>query len=163
MTRAKQLFTNRLKLRDIEEKDADYIVRWRSDENVYRYFRKPYEITKEEHLNWFFNSYIDDHNRYDWIAFEDDNTPIGVFGIRRDSLDSEEAEISYIVSPSHYRKGYAAEAINEIIEFCKNDWNIKEVYVEVHKDNQNSISFAKKLGFCFGEERGKFLVFKRIV
>lgn len=150
------LNTDRLKLTDITENDAPVIVQWRSDPNVYQYFVNPHKITLEEHLNWFHNNYTYDANRYDWIAYSN-NEPIGVFGIKRDSFDSDSAEISYILSPEHYGKGYAREAVERIIYYCKNDWNCSVIIADIHKDNFMSIKFIEHLCFVKSSINGKFI------
>ena len=44
-----------IQLRDIEEKDTDYIVQWRNQKNVRKYFINQEDFTKEGHLNWYHN------------------------------------------------------------------------------------------------------------
>ncbi len=158
---APELYTKRLRLSDMTEKEAAYVVEWRSDPDVYRYFMSPHEITIEEHLNWFKNRYISDQNRFDWVAFSIDNVPIGVFGAKRDDEKSETAEISYILSPKEYGKGFASEAVERIIQFCKENWNCSTVIADIHKDNDNSIRFIEQLGFSRESAEGVFIRYSR--
>lgn len=162
MISAPELHTERLHLLDITENDADVIVKLRSDPNVYQYFVSPHKITLEEHLNWFRNIYIYDENRYDWIAFLD-NEPIGIFGIKREFHYADTAEISYILSPEYYGKGYAKEAVSMLILFCKTEWKCKKVTAEIHKNNTLSINFIKRLSFTLTEEYGYFLRYEKIL
>lgn len=155
------LKTQRLILKEISEADTDFIVKLRSNPDVYLFFTSPHIIDKAEHLNWYKNRYIFDDNRFDLVAFDVNSERIGVFGIKRNNEVSAEAEISYILSPEYYGKGYAAEAINELIIFCKEEWNCSDIIAEIHVDNQKSISFIRKLGFHLYSTENKFDIYKR--
>ena len=153
------LKTARLTMRGIAEEDTNAIVVMRSNPDVYRFFVSPHQITEEEHLNWYRNSYLFNKNRIDWIAFDTTNNLIGVFGVKRENENSIEAEISYILAPEQYGKGFAAEAINRLMQFCKEEWNCTSVIAEIHNDNMDSIRFAERLGFV--EEKPKFIIFRK--
>jgi ribosomal-protein-alanine N-acetyltransferase len=153
------LKTARLTMRGIAEEDTNAIVVMRSNPDVYRFFVSPHQITEEEHLNWYRNSYLFNKNRIDWIAFDTTNNLIGVFGVKRENENSLEAEISYILAPEQYGKGFAAEAINRLMQFCKEEWNCTSVIAEIHNDNMDSIRFAERLGFV--EEKPKFIIFRK--
>ena len=153
------LKTARLTMRGIAEEDTNAIVVMRSNPDVYRFFVSSHQITEEEHLNWYRNSYLFNKNRIDWIAFDTANNLIGVFGVKRENENSLEAEISYILAPEQYGKGFAAEAINRLMQFCKEEWNCTSVIAEIHNDNMDSIRFVEKLGFA--EEKPKFIIFRK--
>ena len=82
-----------------------------------------------------------------------------MFGVKRENENSLEAEISYILAPEQYGKGFAAEAINRLMQFCKEEWNCTSVIAEIHNDNMDSIRFVEKLGFV--EEKPKFIIFRK--
>ena len=114
--------TQRLYLRGIDEEDAAWIVKWRSDPEVYRFFKSPHRITLEEHLQWFNNNYKHNSSRYDWMCIEKDSgTRAGVFGLVR---ESECAEINYILAPEAQHKGYATEAIGALIKYAFTKMNL---------------------------------------
>ena len=155
--------TARLTLRGIAEEDTHAIVVLRSDPNVYKYFVSPHRITEEEHLKWYKNSYLFNENRIDWIAYDTTKSTIGVFGVKKKTRDSKEAEVSYILSPQQYGKGYASEAVNRLIQFCKEEWQCIFVTAEIHEDNGDSIHFAEKLGFICERQEGLFVHYKKTV
>lgn len=157
------LQTARLIMRGIDEEDTGCIVKLRSDPNVYKYFISAHKITEDEHLKWYKNNYLNDSNRIDWIAFDAQKNVVGIFGIKRDTKDSKEAEVSYILSPQQYGKGYASEAVTRLIQFCKEEWQCNSVTAEVHEDNVDSIRFAEKLGFICERQEGRFVHYKKSV
>lgn len=160
MVIAPELRSERLRLRDITETDTCLIVQWRSNPDVYKYFIAPHRLTEEEHLHWFKSRYIEDRNRFDWIALDDENQAVGIFGVKRENDLAEEAEVSYILDPNYYGRGYAAEAVKRLIVFCKTEWCCKTVIAEIHKDNEKSIRFAKKLGFVEYSRNGSFIFYR---
>lgn len=155
------LQTERLKLREICEEDAEFIVSLRSDQEIYRFFLEPHRITLEEHLNWYHNRYLPDDNRYDWIGEDAAGNAVGVFGAKR--VSANEAEVSYILDRSCYGRGLAREAVEAVMAFCVRYWDTQEVIAVIHKDNKDSIRFAVKLGLHRSEEDGDFLVYRRTV
>ena len=155
-----RLRTARLTLREIEEKDTGFIVRLRSDPEVYRYFVSPHRITREEHLNWYRKHYLLSDDRIDWIAEDCDGNAVGVFGIKTGAEDGS-AEISYILAPEAYGKGYAREAVEGIMAFAAEQLRITNFIAEIHKDNKASIRFAEKAGFRAAGQEGDFIRFER--
>ena len=150
--------TDRLTLREIINSDAELIVKWRSDSTVYRFFKSPHKISLEEHLEWFFNTYLHNNNRLDLIAVEKSSgNRVGVFGLVK---ENDRAEISYLLDPREQHKGLAIEAVSALISFAKKNWNSKQIIAEIHMDNNSSINLVKKLGFVLFSTNNHFLTFR---
>jgi len=150
--------TERLLFRGINESDAEIIVKWRSAPDVYKYFKFPHKITIDEHLNWYFNKYLTNENRFDWICIEKNSGQrIGVFGLYK---DNEKAEINYLLAPEAQHKGYATEAIMRLIQYSGEVWSIKSVIAEIHKNNRSSVSVVNRADFQFQKISGDFLVYE---
>ena len=153
-----EIRTEHLLLRGINETDVKYIVRWRSNPDVYKYFKSAHQITVEEHLDWFSNVYLKDKNRYDWICFEKESGHrIGVFGLYR---DGEAAEVNYLLASEAQRKGYATEAIQKLIRYASEVWNCKRVIAEIHEENARSISLVERIGFKLKSKKSLFLIYE---
>jgi len=158
------LETERLIMREIEEQDAEFIVELRSKPEVYRYFISPHKITVEEHMRWFQNSYVHNDERIDFIAVrKDDRQAIGVFGIKAGDEFKEEAEVSYILDSRYQGKGFAKEAVLELVKYAGIYWKSDTVTAVIHKDNLESIIFAKNAGFIYRGSDGVFeTYYKRV-
>ena len=153
------LETARLYFCGISESDAVYIVRWRSDSNVFRYFRDPHQLTMQEHLRWYNSCYLLDENRFDWICIEKSSKKkIGVFSLRLLS-DGTRAEVSYLLDPLARHKGYATEAVSFLMKVAFDSYMVNQVVAEIHKDNQPSIDLVERLGFRCIEAKGNFKLF----
>lgn len=144
----KVLETDRLLLREIRESDASLIVHWRADPEVYQYFLLPRPITKEEHLDWYFNRYMKDRNRIDFIVIEKSSgKEKGLLNIKRDLINMRRSEIGYLLDRSVQGKGYAQEGINRLMIFAKNDWKCEEIIFHIHEENRASQILADRLGY----------------
>lgn len=151
------LKTKRLILKGIEEQDTEIIVRLRSDSAIYKYFLFPHKLTAEEHLKWFRENYLYNYDRFDWVASNEQNV-IGVFGVKKSST---EVEISYLLGTEFYGKGYASEAVNKIIEFCKESLGINTMIANVHRQNIASRKFIERLGFSKRNETKDFICYEK--
>lgn len=187
--------TERLTLKEITAQNAPYIVKWRSDPEVYKYFINPHKITLEEHLSWFEDRYANNPNRYDFMAYRvsegplgtccqegsdvqpgaycqegsdvqpdckqagKKTEPVGVFGISR--VSDTEAEVNYILGPVYQGKGYAKEGILALEHYVKSEWGCKTTIAEIHKDNQASLKFIKKLGYVKVNTQGVVELYRK--
>ena len=161
-SKKKELNTERLLLREIIESDTDRIVQWRSEADVYCFFRSPHALAKEEHLKWFREIYLVDDEQISFIVVEKELCKkIGIVGIKRIQKDC--AEVSYLLDKTAQGKGYASEAVQRLIEFSAEYWNCTKVAAEIHKENFASAKMIQKLGFQKKRVQGNFEVFERKV
>lgn len=159
-SKEKELYTERLLLREITEKDTDKIVCWRSNPDVYRFFRSPHALTKEEHLKWFHEIYLRDDEQVSFIVFEKESCKkIGIVGVKRTEKDC--TEVSYLLDKMAQGKGYAHEAVQKLMEFSKIYWNCTRATAEIHKENHASSKMIRKLGFQKKSLQGDFEIFER--
>lgn len=151
--------TERLILREINESDANDIVRWRSDENVFKFFKKPHRITLEEHMHWFHSVYLLDDKRFDLMCIEKmTGNSVGVFGFIKGKSN---IEVNYILSPEAQHKGYASEALGGLIQYIMSKYSDYNIIAEIHKDNEPSIRLIQKLGFALESRNDQFCVYSK--
>ena len=154
--------SDRLKYREINEQDAERLVAWRSNPDVYQHFLYPHKITIEEHLSWYREHYLKDDARIDYIACEKESLqPVGVFGIKK--VREQSVEVSYLLKPDAQGKGYAKEAVAWLIQEAKNKWKAKKVLAEVHRLNYSSIKLVEHLDFKQVAAHDEFLVYEKDV
>ena len=157
-----EIKTQRLILKEITEEDAEQIVFWRSNPNVYKYFRSPHELTLEEHIKWYEQTYLLDNAQIQFVAYENTSQQaIGVFGIRRYPNIKSSVEVSYLLDVKAQGNGFSKEAVLGIIKFAKENWRATSAIAEIHKDNYASIKMIERLGFKRIEDRDSFGVYER--
>lgn len=138
--------SERLRFRGIRESDAETIVAWRSDPANYRFFFNAKPITLEEHLAWF-DRYLGDSTRYDFMMMGEGDEPIGTAGFS--SIASGSCEISYMIGDTEARgKGYAKETVRRLTEIAFNELGVKEVVARVVPGNDASVAVLMGSGFA---------------
>lgn len=152
--------TERCFLKEITIDDSEQIVKWRSDPNVYCFFKNPIKISLESHLKWFNDSYLINENRIDLILYlKNTNIKIGVFSICK--CEDNKAEVSYLLDERLQGKGFASEALNAMEQYFASLWGINSFIAEIHKDNIKSITFIKKMGYVKSIESEHFYIFEK--
>ncbi len=153
-----EIKTRRLTLRGIDLSDTEYIVRWRSDPDAYRFFKFPHAISEEEHINWYNTRYLQNPDRIDLMCTEDTTGErIGVFGL---VFEDGHAEVNYLLSPEARHKGYASEAVSALVRYAAESHRCSYVVAEVHKDNKPSVLLAEHLGFKKDHTDGDFVIYR---
>ena len=140
--------SSRLRYREISDDDAETIVRWRSNPLIYRHFRNPEPLTLQKHIEWYRYIYFVDSTRIDYIISEKQhNTPIGIIVVS--DMQEHTLQIGYLIGEMSYqKKGFAAEAINAIInKYCK--LGIYGFFAEIRFDNVASLKTIEKCGFSY--------------
>ena len=144
--------TERLILRPFKENDAEAMYKnWTFDERVAKYCRwHPHEnidITKEL-LKMYLNE-AEQGFEYNWaIVLNGTDEPIGTIGVIETDEERKAAEIGYVLSYSHWNKGYATEALKAVIDtlFCK---GFAVIEADCHVDNPASCRVMEKCGMSF--------------
>lgn len=148
----KEATTNRLKIRQVYMSDKEALFSYRSDPETFKYLSFiPREISDVE-------AFINESaKRIDisgtWfqliILLKDSNKVIGDIGLHFLDTDPEnkQVEIGYTLNPSYRNKGYAFEALTEIIDFLFQDLEKHRITASIDPQNEASIKLLEKLGF----------------
>ncbi|MGN0341663.1 MAG: GNAT family N-acetyltransferase [Roseburia sp.] len=136
-----RLETERLVLRNFEENDYDDLFEFlsqRKDDEFEAYPDITYENGRE-HLAYRVGS-----DEFFAIELRETGKVIGniYFGKR----DFEAKELGYIVNKNYQRKGYAKEAITEVLKGAF-DSGVHRVYAECAPENEGSWKLLESLGF----------------
>lgn len=145
-----QLETERLILRDFVDDDWPAVLAYQRDPRYLRY----YEWTgrAEEDVKRFVRMFVDQQQEDPRIRFQlavvrrDNGRLIGNCGVRRDSLDSPEAEIGYELAPDEWGQGFATEAARAIIRFGREELGLRRFTAWTVADNTASIRVLEKVG-----------------
>lgn len=116
--------------------------------------KKTFQTDADEiNILWLLNIFIGVYNNDELVALG---------SIRKYyNNDNVCAEISYIVKPEYRKKGIGNNLIKYMLEYCKNDLNVKMVYVDILKTNKESVSQIEKNDFDFESFDDKIITFKR--
>lgn len=146
----KDLQTERLMLKNISEEDTDFILRVFSNNNVNRYLYDAEPLTNIEEATEIVDFYLQPEPRghHRWIVIDKESgSKMGTCGVHCWDKKEGKVDIGYDLIPDFWGKGFMQEAIKEIIQFAKDEMNIKEVNANIYIDNASSTKLVEKMGF----------------
>jgi ribosomal-protein-alanine N-acetyltransferase len=137
--------TERLLLRKFEIGDIDNMLKnWIADPSVQNEYGEPVFETRDAVKNlldkW-------DAQQFRWaIILKNNMENIGQVGFCKHYSEEKIAEIEYCIGKKFWGNGYAAEAVNVIIDFIFSNSDIKKLEAFYRKENPNSGKVLEKTG-----------------
>ncbi|EMR05586.1 Putative ribosomal N-acetyltransferase YdaF [Bhargavaea cecembensis DSE10] len=144
------LDTERLRLREITKADAGDVFACFSDERVTRFYGQETLDSIEKakaFVDFFANSYKEKRGIRWGIEVKERPGIIGTIGFNAWSPKHKRAEIGYEIHPEHWRKGYAFEAVSEVIRYGFDEFGLTRIGAVVFMDNEASNQLLAKAGF----------------
>ncbi len=145
------LSTQRLSLRPISINDAEEIFAYRSDAVTNKY--QGWIPTKIEDVLYFITDRVSptiDKNGT-WFQFVITLKPggeiIGDIGLHFFDIENKQVEIGCTLNKDYQKKGYASEAMCEVIKFIFISLNKHRITASVAPENLSSIRLVTKLNF----------------
>lgn len=149
MIRIDTIATERLVLKKLKIDDLDDYFEWRSQEEYHNFLpskpksKEEYKKTIESIVTGYEN---EEHPTLMWGMFLNDKL-IGSVSIEDWSLTHKYCEIGWGLNPKFQKKGFALEAVSEVIKFIFNVLDMNRIAAYVWEGNEQSCTLAKKLGF----------------
>ena len=146
-----QLHTQRLLLRELTSADLNEIHKMNSSPEVDQYntLGLPESIAVTEKLlrNWLLEQQAFPRLHYGFgIVDTASNTFIGMIGLRLGKPNYRNAEVWYKFFPEHWGKGYATEALKELLRFSFEDMDLHRIEAGCAVGNIGSIKVLEKAG-----------------
>lgn len=144
-----ELNTERLVLRKIQESDYEDIFKcWTSDYEVSKYVtwepHKSSEQTKKL-VNYWISDY-DNKYTYRWLVVSKETGKVmGMIDVIDKNIQYMTAEVGYCFGSEYWGKGYATEALKEVIKYLHSE-NFPTVYAQHFVSNIASGKVMKKAG-----------------
>ncbi|HZW48662.1 MAG TPA: GNAT family N-acetyltransferase [Bacillota bacterium] len=142
--------TDRLYLRNISPTDRDFILSEFSDQEVnqYLYDAEPFVTLKDadELIDFYLKQEDPKWNRWIMIRKEDE-AKIGTIGFHCWYQKTGSVEVGYDMPKIYWGKGYAFEALQEVIRFAKEEMKVSEIQACIALENKRSISLILRSGF----------------
>ncbi|MDQ0231806.1 GNAT family N-acetyltransferase [Metabacillus malikii] len=148
----KELYTNRLYLREISIDDAPALFTIWSDRDVTRFmnispFTKEAQVLEMIQL---LNQLAEEKKavRFSMIHKETKEL-IGTCGFNTLDFENMKTEIGYDLAKPYWGNGYALEAINALVSTAFTTLNFNRVEAKVEPENKNSIKVLERGNFIF--------------
>lgn len=145
------LETERLILRPLTMDDLDAVFKWAGDPRVNKYMIYPLYKNKEEGIEWLKSLYQDDDKKDFGFVLKETGELIGSGGIY---YHPERGlwSIGYNLAYDYWNRGFTTEAMEKIIEWGRQELDVKEVAATFAVENVGSRRVMEKLGMTFLED-----------
>jgi ribosomal-protein-alanine N-acetyltransferase len=145
-----ELQTQRLILREMNVKDAEFVFKHFSNEKICEYLYDEDVFTSMDEALELIESYSNpegkQHNRWG-IVRKKDNSLIGTCGFHCWDGVNHIAEIGYDLWHECWGQGYMSEALEVVIESGFQNMSLNRIQAYVALENDNSARLLEKIGF----------------
>lgn len=158
-----ELQTERLILRKINDDDAMMLYN-----NIYNnfewykfYYQLPFDSFEEyQQLVFKYKDWYANGNHFRWgIVEKTSNEIIGIVQLHsKDNLNNS-CKIGYIIGYHYNKRGYAKEAVKEVIDFAFNIVGYHRLEADIVEENVDSIKLAESVGmYCESTKKESYKV-----
>ncbi|KAA1156468.1 N-acetyltransferase [Pseudoalteromonas fuliginea] len=141
-----QLFTERLKMRQLSDADWSVFLQLHREPDVLQYC---FDMPKEVFVRQRFEQRLpiwDPDSRHPLCFAVINNETQEVIGVTGFTYDGITAELGYLFLPKHFSKGYATESLRTVIEWARQECGIKQFKAVVTRGNTSSENVLSKCG-----------------
>jgi RimJ/RimL family protein N-acetyltransferase len=147
-----QLQTERLRLRELTEDDAEFVVRLVTEPSFMRHIGDKGVRTLEDARRFIRDGPWTNQSRTGHaqlvVELRSDGARVGVCGLLyREALDV--SDVGFAILPEHRRRGYALEAATAVIEHGRTALGLDRIVGLTTPDNVASIALLETLGLRF--------------
>ena len=145
-----RLETERLILREPEDKDAPVLCVLRSPEVTYNLLSETQ--SEDEAYSWVARARnsVNEKSSYPMaITLKEDGRLTGMCGLFRISWEHMHAELIYWLGKEFWGKGYMTEAARRMVQFGFEELGLERISVGCFARNKPSARIIEKLGFTF--------------
>lgn len=143
--------TKRLVLRQLELRDAGFILELLNEDAFLRYIGDKGVRNLSDARAYIDKGPIESYERYGfglYAACLRDATPVGICGlVKRDGLD--DVDIGFAFLSRHCSKGYAVESASAVLAHASQELRLQRVVAITAPDNVGSIAVLEKIGLRF--------------
>lgn len=159
-----------IKLRNLEEKDAPFMLEWMHDPEIQKAFKKNMLDATIEDAKSFINKskmpveLATGMSLHYAIVDREDDQYLGTISLKDVDLENGTAEYAITTRKLAHGKGIAYKATKLILEKAFQELRLRRVFLSVHADNTAAIKLYEKSGFKFeGEFREHFFIAGKLV
>ncbi|MCA1010611.1 GNAT family N-acetyltransferase [Halobacillus halophilus] len=141
--------TERIYLRKVTKEDADTYHKWRSNPAVMENTSPHLDVyTREDTENFILSIMKSASSKSYVIQHRENDEPIGIVSLINLDYKNRNAEcIIDLGNEEYWGKGYAKEAMNELLKYSFLELNLHKVSLRVFSFNERAIKLYERLGF----------------
>ncbi len=135
-----------VRLRPVEERDLQTLVKWRNDPQNRRFVFTPLLINPANQQKWF-EGLLADRNKIMFMVDNPEGKTVGTVGLDHIDWRNQECEGGPIVfDPGERSHGYAEDAVELTIRYAFEELNLHRIYVYCYPFNR-VVELLKWFGF----------------
>ena len=141
------LNTERLILKALADSDAQSLLAYRSDPEIFRY--QSWKPTALEEARDFITRYtqsFDQEGTWFQLGIFERNSMVLIGDLGLHFVDDAQVEIGFTIAGAHHRKGYGREAVWSVIDYLFGVMKKHRVTASVDPANLASIALLKSVG-----------------
>lgn len=136
-----------MKLRELQEKDAEYMLEWMHDKNVCSYLGKDFmHMTIENCQSFIRTAAQDDKNRH-WAIVDDNDEYMGTISLKQIDQVNKRAEYAISCRSKAMGKGFSRKATARLFEIARDEFHLELIYLNVYDFNQRAQGMYRAVGF----------------
>ncbi|MFD0792704.1 GNAT family N-acetyltransferase [Mucilaginibacter litoreus] len=142
--------TQRLVLRQLQDKDVHELFELRTNEHVNRFLDRPLPQSLNDVINFIalVNQITHDNEGLYWvITRKNEDKLLGTISLRNFEPEQYQAEIGYELHPNHQRQGFMLEATQEVLAYSFDRLGLKVIVADTDPGNLPSIKILERHGF----------------
>lgn len=136
-----------MKLRRLEEKDAELMLEWMHDENVIRDLQLNFSSKKKEDCDKFIKQAYDDEVNVHLAMVDDMDNYLGTVSLKNIDSNQKSAEFAIVIRSCAMGMGVSEYGMKEIIKLGFEKFNLKKIYWCVSPKNTRALKFYDKNKF----------------
>jgi diamine N-acetyltransferase len=134
-----------INLRRLKQSDAPLMLEWMHDEDVVHFMKADFQHKTLSDCEEFIKSAQDDSTNIHLAVADDNDTYMGTVSLK--NIDDTSAEFAITMRKTAMGKGYAAEAMKQIIKKGFNELGLERIYWYVNPENKRAVRFYDKNGY----------------
>jgi RimJ/RimL family protein N-acetyltransferase len=150
-----------LTVRPLAPSDSSKILEWRNSEVARRYSRNSRVISPREHEDWIKKNFNQDSKASKIYIFFEQQVPVGM--TRIDLTGRSIGEISIVVDPKFYSRGYGSSMLKKTIELGVIESDLIKFIGVINDLNLASIALFTKNGFIKLDSVDGFSTYERSI
>ena len=143
----KKQYKNTL-VRQLEEKDLEFLRKWRNNPKNTKYLRKISYITSDMQNDWYY-SYLENETEVMFAIDEICELHQVVGSMALYNIEGNQAEVGkfLIGEPKVHGLNVGSNALRAVMAIAKDELKLKTLYLNVYKDNIPANIVYKRAGF----------------
>lgn len=136
-----------MRLRQLEEKDAGYMLEWMHDDNVASNLGKDFKHMTIEDCKKFIASSRGGNTNIHYAIVDEADEYMGTISLKNIDYLNKRAEYAISCRSKAMGKGFARKATEELFQIAHDKLNLKMLYLDVYDYNIRARKMYEKVGF----------------